>query len=233
MCDSDNNFLLSHPSFDEAARQATLDALASDPSLNPFGAESFSIAEEGATLGLEVKLFETELVDGEYVENGKDWDVSKDNDFDYVPTDKVTVMQKLLVVNNMAAKDGNNRLHVCAAVDSLNFKEVGFKVTVVDMAGNYQTQTKTLTTNTVYGSMKVTNAAGTSETTYTAAQLGGQYMFGGEILLDSAVYTNTNTKIIITPYAIDRDGKEILGKETTMTDAIIKNRTATSALFRY
>lgn len=232
MCDNDAEFLMAHNTYSEETKQAVLEALASDPSFNPFGAEAFTIADEGATISLDVKLFETELVDGEYVENGKSQKVNKDNSFDYTPVEKIDFMQKLLIVNNMTAKDGYNKLCVAAAVDSLSYSEVGFKVTVVDMGGNYLTQTHKLTTDTVYSSIRVSNALGTGESVYTAEQLGGRYAFGGELLLNATAFANSNTKIIITPYAIDRQGKEILGKETTLTDGIIKNRTPASALFR-
>ncbi len=227
-CEQDDVYLVQNPSFNE---DVILAELVWDTEMNTLGATSFTASNESAQLSMDLHLYENNPEGDKYEETGNSFGVVESPDFNYEAEEKVTIMQKLLIVNNMEADGAYNRLNVCAAIDSLRYSEVGFKVTVVDMDGNYQTVSSSLSTTTVYNSMKVENAAGT-QTVYTGSDLGAKYIFGSQIMLNSSVYTNANTKIIIVPYAIDLNGNEILGKEITMTDAIIKNKMPASALFR-
>lgn len=230
-CENDEQYLINNPSFNAGIEAAILEELANDESINLYGASSFAVADTSAVIGLDVVLYKNDPTAGRYSDTGESYVASEGSDFEYVPVERPEVMQKLLIINNMAAEGRYNRLNVCAAIDSLKYTEVGFKVTVIDTTGAFLTQTQTIKTMTVYNNMKVTNAANV-EKTYSGADLGGQYVFGCELRFNATNYTNANTKVVITPYAIDLDGNEITGKQVTISDAIIKNKMASSALFR-
>lgn len=145
-----------------------------------------------------------------------------------------TILQKMLVVYNMqpSTKDGTTYfpIHIYAAIDSLHYQEVGMSMTVEVLSTGTEA-TKVFSTKKVYSSMSVTNSSGVV-TKYTPDQLGGNHIFGHEMLFTAKNWIGTDTKISVTPYAIDHDGNTINGRTIEITDAAIKQRDPSSALFR-
>ncbi|MBQ9604951.1 MAG: hypothetical protein IJR45_06010, partial [Firmicutes bacterium] len=82
-----------------------------------------------------------------------------------------------------------------AAVDSLNYREVGF---IFEFNG----KTVRKSTKTVYASVE--------ESDFTAEELGGKYMYAFNISDIDAAYFGENIKV--TPFAVTLKGKEVLGE---------------------
>lgn len=173
--------------------------------------------------------FTGKLVDGngtEYTEQGEY--TQEGNTF----VQKANPLRKLLAIYNMSKVENNGSwyypIHVYAGIDSLEYSKVGFKITASNTSKNVDT---TLDSTTVYEKMNVTAWDGSS-TEYTPDKLGGKYMFGHEMLFSIENWTNANTTISVTPYAVKLDGTEIEGKTTQLSDSIIKEKDSASALFR-
>ncbi|MBR2973402.1 MAG: hypothetical protein IKC41_04215, partial [Clostridia bacterium] len=71
---------------------------------------------------------------------------------------------------------------------------------------------------------EVYNSISDANTTYTVDSIGGngEYLFMNKLLFDSEYYHNDNTKITITPYAIDMNGNKITGWTIDMTNEYYK-----------
>ncbi len=143
------------------------------------------------------------------------------------------LFEKLLVIFNMepVERDGTeyHPVHVYTGIDSLDYESVGFEMEAVN-TDTSEKETKENATTTVYTSMNVTENDGTKKT-YTAADLGGKYMFGNELLFNSEKWSNQNTQIFLTPYAVTLDGERITGEKRVLSDAAIKAESPGSALF--
>ena len=145
------------------------------------------------------------------------------------------ILDKLLVICDMEIKAGENGtkyypVHIYSGIDSLKYKEVGFKVVATNKK-TPQVVNLTLDTTVVYRSMKVTDFDGIVKL-YKASDLGGAYMFGKELLFTAGNWTNADTEIQITPYAIDLNGKEITGTTKLVTNEIIQDANPKYELFK-
>lgn len=144
------------------------------------------------------------------------------------------ILQSMLVVYNMEEKvqDGVTYFPICvyAAIDKLQYKEVGMTMTVQILSTGAE-KSLTQSSKKVYRSMDVTDSSG-EVIRWTPDQLGGAYMFGHEMLFTAGNWVGTDTQITITPYAIDHDENTINGKTIVITDAAIKERDPDSALFK-
>ncbi len=141
-------------------------------------------------------------------------------------------LDKILIIYNMNHKTNNSKtyypIHIYSGIDSLNYREVGFDVTV---SNSNTEQSISKATTVVYTAMNVMNSSGTI-TKYTAQQLSGNYMFGQELLFAAGKWFNEDTVIEVTPYALKTDGSKIPGKTITVSDEILKQNNPDSRLFK-
>lgn len=238
-CEQDASYKASNPVYTVSVGEAILAELAVTEGCNPLGAESFMIAEDDTELSLTLNLYENDNStpnsgETKYDETGDSWVVGDTSTFTYnIPE----FMQDMLVIWNMDVKqDAEDEsvsyypIHVYSGIDSLNYSEVGYTMNVTNTVES-TSASKTKSTRIVYESMNVTDLEGTKEL-YSAYDLGGNYMFGHELLFTVGEWTNENAKIEITPYAKTLAGEEIVGKTVTLTDAIVKEYKETTSLFR-
>ena len=104
--------------------------------------------------------------------------------------------------------DNQYQVNLYSGIDSLNYKEVGFKV--YDKNDNILGKSST---DTVYKSIKGSNM------TIVASEFNMFRIFGVEVFFGTAW---DNTEIYFRPYAIDMNGKEILGKKYPIADIYTK-----------
>ena len=216
--------------YDEAAILAEL-----VDSANPLGADSFKVADD-VKLTLELKLYEKDNTTPnngatKYDETGASWTVGSKATFTYVAPEEKTIMQRLMGITNMPLNNGNYPVHFYTGIDSLDYKEVGFNI-IVKMTGEEPVEIKKATT-VVYETMDITTTDG-EKVRFEATRLdGAKYMFGQAMEFDpDNGWTNDNTEIVVTPYAIDLTGKVIDGKQFTISDKVVKDQNPNSALFR-
>lgn len=127
--------------------------------------------------------------------------------------------------------EGNQKtyypIYVYGAIDSTDYDEVGFDISSAQ--GEY-TETISEKTAEVYKSMTVADPDG-GESTYTAENLGGRYMFGSKLLFNAESWSSRLAEISIVPFARRGTDKLSDGK-TVISDAVIKEKDATANLFR-
>ncbi len=154
---------------------------------------------------------------------------------DLLPEEAPALFERILAVYNMNTKTEGDityyPVHVYAGIDTLAYKEVGFKFKIYNDENPEGIDIKKSTT-TVYNQMNVTDSNGVT-TEYPAANLGGTYIYGHELLFTTTKWFNEDTRILITPYALKLDGVTLIEGETKeLTDAKIKSINANSALFK-
>lgn len=156
------------------------------------------------TLSLSLKIYKTEFgnqfENGVNYEPGVNWVVSGPNKFTY----HGSIGNNLMVVKNMnivSGEDGNTYypVHIYGTVNSLKYRKVGFDISAV--CGD-ETKTETFETDEVYETVKV------KETEKTAGELGGKYIFGGEIRFSTEEWNNADTVITVTPFVVFSDGSK-------------------------
>ncbi len=114
-------------------------------------------------------------------------------------------------------------VYMATSIDSLNYRKVGFDYTfsIFDTETGEVTFSVPYTTETseVYSSISDAN------TTYTVDSIGGngEYLFMNKLLFHAEHYHNNNTKVTITPYAIDTNGNKITGWTIDMTNEFYKS----------
>lgn len=114
-------------------------------------------------------------------------------------------------------------VYMATSVDSLNYQKVGFDYifSIFDPETGEVTFSSPYTTETseVYSSISDAN------TTYTVESIGGngKFLFMNKLLFHKDYYHNSNTKITITPYAIDMNGNKICGWTFDMTNEFYKS----------
>ena len=113
-------------------------------------------------------------------------------------------------------------VYMATSIDSLNYRKVGFDYIfqIFDPETGETTFEAPYTTET----SEVYNSISDANTTYTVDSIGGngEYLFMNKLLFDSEYYHNDNTKITITPYAIDMNGNKITGWTIDMTNEYYK-----------
>ena len=102
-----------------------------------------------------------------------------------------------------AVSGGKFSTRFVATVDSLEYKEVGFEITVTDYNGQ-SGELKVYDTNTVFSSIVGSDTVG-GTVTYTAQDLGGTYIYALSV---NNIYTNYPVTFRVTPYHIATDGTE-------------------------
>lgn len=163
-------------------------------------------AKAETSLTLQLKLYEMDNVKisdtvSSLQETGVYWNIGNSATFTY----HGTVDGQLLAVTGMPTEtdgDGNTYypVYIYAALDSLKYREVGFEV-AASCGGT--SENMTVSTDKVYNSVNVGDAA------ITAANLGGRYMFGGKLLFKADGGWTNETVIKAVPYVTYSDGTTV------------------------
>lgn len=122
--------------------------------------------------------------------------------------------ETLTVVGQAAVTKGGTQYYpidVVCGIDALNYTAVGVEYRVI-RTGAFPLDTKDnkKESRTVYKMLYLT--IGGEQSTCAPAALGASYLYTARLLLDTAAYTEANTVIRITPYAIGTDGTEYRGR---------------------
>ena len=155
--------------------------------------------------------------------------------FDVVE-DTHSLFEQLLVIYNMEPVEESgvkyHPVNVYAAIDSLKYKEVGFKLTAVDTNSNTSSYNKQSTT-TVYKAMDVQQPDG-QVFEYVAKDLdkNGTHMFGQVFWFTASKWKNDNTILYFTPYAEKLDGTIVDGITKKLSNSIAKEIDPNYSLFK-
>lgn len=171
-----------------------------------LGGYASTPAKAETSLTLQLKLYEMDNVKisdtvSSWLETGVYWNIGNSATFTY----HGTVDGQLLAVTGMPTEtdgDGNTYypVYIYAALDSLKYREVGFEVAA---SCGSTSENMTVSTDKVYNSVKVGEAA------ITAANLGGRYMFGGKLLFKADGGWTNETVIKAVPYVTYSDGTTV------------------------
>ena len=110
----------------------------------------------------------------------------------------------LRAVQDTTPADGTQRIRVIATLDSLNYQDVGFRYTKYVNDVLKDEENTVYKCNTVYTSVAATGAGGEVKQV-KASDLFGSYIFA-VVFNGVPVEADKEVKIVITPFAIDRDG---------------------------
>ncbi len=170
----------------------------------------YYIDETGAKTRLET------TVDGEYI-------VFETTHFSTYSVEGIeSIFGGLLLITNMNRITQNETeyspIQICTGIDSLKYEKVGF--IIKGDRTNAESHQIEKETSTVYSAFTVTRPDGTTKR-YTPSDLGANYMYGNRVLFPSLTWTNDNTTIYITPFAVDLNGKEIFGTTTKVNEEIL------------
>lgn len=137
-------------------------------------------------------------------------------------TEEPGFLDKILVVSNKNVVEQEGQTYypvqVFAGIDSLKYKNVGFKMTAKRTG---YSNTVEVSTKDVYTSMTVHNPNGKTQY-YTPDQFDGKYLFGHQFLFSIENWTNDDTELIVTPYATTLDGTRINGTTKTINKTTLK-----------
>lgn len=137
--------------------------------------------------------------------------------------------ETLTVVGQAAVTEGGTQYYpidVVCGIDALNYTAVGVEYRVI-RTGAFPLDTKDnkKESRTVYKMLYLT--IGGEQSTCAPADLGASYLYTARLLLGTAAYTEANTVIRITPYAIGTDGTEYRGRTIELDgDVCADNGTA-------
>ena len=98
---------------------------------------------------------------------------------------------------------------VCG-IDALNYTAVGIEYRVIRTGASPLDTTDKSEVRTVYTTLHLTIDG--RQSICKPADLGASYLYTARLLFDTAAYTEENTVIRITPYAIGMDGTEYRGR---------------------
>lgn len=122
--------------------------------------------------------------------------------------------ETLTVVGQAAVTEGGTQYYpidVVCGIDALNYTAVGIEYRVIRTgASPLDTKDNKKESRTVYKMLHLT--IGGKESDCKPADLNTSYLYTARLLLDAAAYTEENTVIRITPYAIGMDGTEYRGR---------------------
>lgn len=122
--------------------------------------------------------------------------------------------ETLTVVGQAAVTEGGTQYYpidVVCGIDALNYTAVGIEYRVIRTgASPLDTKDNKKESRTVYKMLHLT--IGGKESDCRPADLNTSYLYTARLLLDAADYTEENTVIRITPYAIGMDGTEYRGR---------------------
>lgn len=232
-CEADSEYKESNPAYTPDVEAAILNELKT--SYNPASADNFILTENNTSLTLTLKLYENDInSEDKYAETGNSWTVGNTSAFTYEKetSPEPVISTDLLLIHNMddIDKDGvmYHPIHIYTGIDSLNCDNVGFEIKV---SNDSEEETQTFSTTTVYQTMNITDNNG-SKSTYNASDLNSSYMFGNELLLRADKWTNSDTTIFLTPYAVKLDGTTIKGNSITITNELIQKSNPGSSLFK-
>ena len=112
---------------------------------------------------------------------------------------------------------------VYAGIDSLNYRKVGFKYSVVATridGTELNSADNIKETTTVYTTINGTNNAGNAYA-YTAEQFDAAYIYGQRFLFPTASFTSAKTTLYVTPFAVTLEGKTVYGTTVELSDAAL------------
>ena len=136
--------------------------------------------------------------------------------------------ETLTVVDQAAVTEGGAAYYpidVVCGIDTLNYKAVGIEYRVIRTGASPLDTTNKSEVRTVYTTLHLTIDG--KESTCKPADLGTSYLYTARLLFDTAAYTEENTVIRITPYAIGTDGTEYRGRTIELDgDVCADNGTA-------
>lgn len=169
----------------------------------------------GARIAVSGGIF-TEEVLGEYCAAGyKPQTLAEGNRYSATPSaydDRFG--ETLTVVGQAAVTEGGTQYYpidVVCGIDALNYTAVGIEYRVIRTgASPLDTKDNKKESRTVYKMLHLT--IGGKESDCKPADLNTSYLYTARLLLDAAAYTEENTVIRITPYAIGMDGTEYRGR---------------------
>ena len=169
----------------------------------------------GARIAVSGGIF-TEEVLGEYCAAGyKPQTLAEGNRYSATPSaydDRFG--ETLTVVGQAAVTEGGKQYYpidVVCGIDALNYTAVGIEYRVIRTgASPLDTKDNKKESRTVYKMLHLT--IGGKESDCKPADLNTSYLYTARLLLDAADYTEENTVIRITPYAIGMDGTEYRGR---------------------
>lgn len=169
----------------------------------------------GARIAVSGGIF-TEEVLGEYCAAGyKPQTLAEGNRYSATPSaydDRFG--ETLTVVGQAAVTEGGKQYYpidVVCGIDALNYTAVGIEYRVIRTgASPLDTKDNKKESRTVYKMLHLT--IGGKESDCKPADLNTSYLYTARLLLDAADYTEENTVIRITPYAIGTDGTEYRGR---------------------
>lgn len=121
--------------------------------------------------------------------------------------------ETLTVVGQAAVTEGGTQYYpidVVCGIDALNYTAVGIEYRVIRTGASPLDTTDKSEVRTVYTTLHLT--IGGKESDCKPADLNTSYLYTARLLLDAADYTEENTVIRITPYAIGMDGTEYRGR---------------------
>lgn len=121
--------------------------------------------------------------------------------------------ETLTVVGQTAVTEGGAAYYpidVVCGIDTLNYKAVGIEYSVIRTGASPLDTTDKSEVRTVYTTLHLTIDG--RQSTCKPADLGASYLYTARLLFDTAAYTEENTVIRITPYAIGTDGTEYRGR---------------------
>ncbi len=141
--------------------------------------------------------------------------------------DPTSIFGSLVFISNMDTVTEDDAIYypllAVTAINSLNYSEVGFTFKAVRSGNEPAEVTKTEKTSQVYSTLNVTQSDGTTEV-YDEEDMGQKYLFGKALWFNTEDWSNDNTTLYITPFAIGKDGKTIYGSETKITNEILNAR---------
>ena len=168
----------------------------------------------GARIAVSGGIF-TEEVLGEYCAAGyKPQTLAEGNRYSATPSaydDRFG--ETLTVVGQAAVTEGGTQYYpidVVCGIDALNYTAVGIEYRVIRTGASPLDTTDKSEVRTVYTTLHLTIDG--RQSTCKPADLGASYLYTARLLFDTAAYTEENTVIRITPYAIGMDGTEYRGR---------------------
>lgn len=128
--------------------------------------------------------------------------------------------ETLTVVGQAAVTEGGAAYYpidVVCGIDALTYKAVGVEYRVIRTGASPLDTTGTKETDKVHTAVNLTSTAGT-QSVCKPTDLGAAYLYSARLLFDTSAYTEANTVVRITPYAVGLDGVTVYRGRTIELD---------------
>ena len=131
--------------------------------------------------------------------------------------------EMLTVVGQAAVTEGGTSYYpidVVCGIDALSYKAVGVEYRVIRTGASPLDTTGTKETDKVYTAVSLTTAANV-QSVCKPTDLGAAYLYTARLLFDTSAYTEADTVVRITPYAVGLDGVTVYRGRTVELDGDI------------